>query len=173
MAKTILIVDDNSYMREALCELIECEPELQVCGEAENGKEAIEKACLLRPDLIVLDLTMPVMNGLEAASLLKQLMPEIPIIMYSASIDSFTEHEARLAGISAIVCKLESETLITKAHNLLDTRTGYAVPASTLQPSCSESRGETARPNGLVDDSPSAPELLAMHAFPFPSSLPD
>ena len=56
----------------------------EVCGEAENGRVAIEKAQLLRPDLIVLDLSMPEMNGFEAARVLKRVMPTVPLIMYSA-----------------------------------------------------------------------------------------
>src|SRR5882724_7651245 len=84
MAKAVLIVDDNAFIRQALCEIFERESDFQVCGEAENGKEAIEKAWELHPDLIVLDLSMPVMNGLDAAKVLKCLMPTVPLIMYSA-----------------------------------------------------------------------------------------
>jgi chemotaxis response regulator CheB len=63
MAKTVLIVDDNAYIRQALCDLFKREADFEVCGEAVNGKEAIAKARELHPDLIVLDLSMPVMNG--------------------------------------------------------------------------------------------------------------
>ena len=84
MAKTVLIVDDNAFVRHAVCELFKREPDFEVCGEAENGKEAIEKAWELHPDLIVLDLAMPVMNGLEAARVLRCLMPTVTLIMYSA-----------------------------------------------------------------------------------------
>ena len=65
MAKTVLIVDDNTYIRQGLCQVFKRETDFRVCGEAENGKEAIAKAMELRPDLIVLDLSMPVMNGLD------------------------------------------------------------------------------------------------------------
>jgi len=88
MAKTILIVDDNAYIRRALCEQFKRESGFEVCGEAENGKEAIAKALELHPDLIVLDLSMPVMNGLDAARKLKRLMPAVPLIMYSTFADS-------------------------------------------------------------------------------------
>jgi YesN/AraC family two-component response regulator len=57
-----------------------------MCGEAENGREAIEKAQQSHPDLIVLDLSMPVMNGLDAARVLKRLMPTLPLIMYRISM---------------------------------------------------------------------------------------
>src|ERR1700680_2328714 len=84
MAKTVLIVDDNRYIRQDLCEQFKRESDFEVCGEAENGKEAIAKARQLHPDLIVLDLSMPVMNGLDAARELKQLMPAVPIIMFTS-----------------------------------------------------------------------------------------
>ncbi|MGD1080531.1 MAG: response regulator [Candidatus Sulfotelmatobacter sp.] len=60
--KSVLIVDDSAYIRQALCELFKREADFEVCGEAENGKAAIKKAQELRPDLIVLDLSMPVMD---------------------------------------------------------------------------------------------------------------
>src|SRR5437763_12343476 len=83
MAKTILIADDNAYVRQALCQVFKREADFEICGEAENGKEAIAKALELHPDLIVLDLSMPIMNGLDAARELKQVMPTVPLIMYS------------------------------------------------------------------------------------------
>ena len=67
MAKSVLIVDDVELIRRALCELFKSEADFDVCGEAENGQEAIEKAQELHPDLIVLDLSMPIMNGIDAA----------------------------------------------------------------------------------------------------------
>jgi len=56
-------VDDNAFIRKALCEMFEREEDFDICGEAENGRDAIEKAQQLRPDLIALDMSMPVMNG--------------------------------------------------------------------------------------------------------------
>jgi two-component system chemotaxis response regulator CheY len=91
-----------------------------VCGEAENGKEGVRKAQELHPDLIVLDLSMPVMNGFDAARALKRLMPAVPLIMYSAFGDRFAEHQARLIGISDVVSKSEhASVLIRKARSLL------------------------------------------------------
>jgi DNA-binding NarL/FixJ family response regulator len=118
--KSVLIVDDNSLIRQAVCGLFEREADFEVCGEAENGKVAVEKARGLRPDLIVLDLSMPVMNGFEAARVLKRLMPTVPLIMYSAFGDKLVEKQARLIGISAVVSKTEhAGVLIHKARGLL------------------------------------------------------
>jgi len=68
MAKSVLIVDDVEIIRRAICELFTSEADFDVCGEAANGQEAIERAQEFHPDLIVLDLSMPVMNGIDAAS---------------------------------------------------------------------------------------------------------
>ena len=120
MAKTILIVDDNACVRQALCELFTREADFEICGEAENGKEAIAKARDLHPDLIVLDLSMPVLNGLDAARELKRLMPRVPLIMYSAFGDRFVEQQARLVGISELVSKSQpAAILVSKARSLL------------------------------------------------------
>ena len=120
MSHTILIADDSVFIREALCDLFEREEDFDVCGEAENGKEAVEKAQALHPDLILLDLSMPVMNGLDATRDLKRVMPEVPIIMYSAYSDSSTEKEARSAGVSALVSKFEHiSVLLGKARSAL------------------------------------------------------
>ena len=93
MLRSVLVVDDNPHVREALCELFTREGDFDVCGEAENGREAIEKAQRLRPDLIVADLSMPVMNGIEETRLLRKLMPRVPVIIYTAHSDSFIEKE--------------------------------------------------------------------------------
>ena len=120
MAKMILVVDDNAAIRQALCHLFTSEAGFDVCGEAENGQDAIEKAQALHPDLIVMDLSMPVMNGIDAARALRRLMPTVPLIMYSAFGDVFGEQQARLIGISELVSKSQpAAMLVNKARNLL------------------------------------------------------
>src|SRR5262249_39055224 len=80
----------------------------------------LRKLTSRRPDLTVLDLAMRVMNGLEAARALKRVMPEVPIVMFSAYADSFTEKEARSAGVSVLVSKFEDiSALIGIARNLV------------------------------------------------------
>ena len=97
-----------------------CETDCEVCGEAEHGLDAIEKAQRLHPNLIMLDLSMPVMNGLDAARVLKRIMPTVPLIMYSAFGDRFVEQQARLIGISDVVSKSDPfSVLVAKARNLL------------------------------------------------------
>ena len=123
MVRSILIVDDNAFIRKALCEVFTREGDFDKCGEAENGRDAIEKAKQLRPDLIVLDLSMPVMNGLDAARVLKRLMPKVPLIMYSAFGDGYVEQQASLLGVSAVVSKSEPATSVVGAARSLLTQT--------------------------------------------------
>lgn len=118
--KTVLIVDDNAFVRRALSELFEREGDFEVCGEAEDGRQAIAAATCLHPDLVVLDLSMPVMNGLDAARVLRGLRPTLPIILYSANADSAVELQARSMGISELVSKAAPVSdLISRARHLL------------------------------------------------------
>jgi DNA-binding NarL/FixJ family response regulator len=110
MVKSVLIADDNAFVRRRLGELFNREPDFEVCAVAENGRKAIEEAEESHPDLILLDLSMPVMNGLDAARALKRLMPKVPIMMFSVYSDSFTEKEVRSAGVSALVSKFEDSS---------------------------------------------------------------
>ena len=119
MMKCILLVDDNAIVRRAIRDVFEASGYL-ICGEAENGKEAIEQAEKLHPDLIVLDLSMPVMNGLEAARILKHKMPEVALILFSNYADVLHEEDARATGISAVVSKdKDVSILVSTAHTLL------------------------------------------------------
>src|SRR5437879_12542199 len=112
MVKSVLIAEDHALTRHALCSLFASQEDFEVCGDAENGQEAIEMAQVLRPDLIVLDLSMPVMNGIEAAGALRQLTPETPIIVFSEYGDVFSEQEARSEGISGLVSKKERVSVL-------------------------------------------------------------
>lgn len=110
--KSVLIADDNESIRRMLCLLFASQSDFEVCGEAENGQEAVEMAQLLHPDLIMMDLSMPVMNGIEAACELKRLIPMTPIIVFSEFSDVLSEHEARSNGISSSVSKTEGLTVL-------------------------------------------------------------
>ena len=119
MTKSVLIADDHDMIRKALCELFASQEDFEVCAEAENGKEAVEMAQFFRPDLIMLDLSMPVMNGIEAACELKQIMPMVPIIVFSEYGDVLSEREARQTGISAVVSKdAQLKVLLDRARSV-------------------------------------------------------
>lgn len=113
--RTVLIADDNAFIRTALYEFFQREPDFTVCGMAEDGREAVEEARRLHPDLIILDMTMPVMNGLEAARLLKRIMPEVRLIMYSATKDEVAERAAKLVGVTEIVSKSQRVSVLIDA----------------------------------------------------------
>ena len=120
MAKTILIADDNDAVRRAVCEVFALESDFEVCGEANDGNEAIEKAQRLHPDLIILDLSMPVMNGLDAARALRdRLVPPVPIILFTLYDDGIVEERARSAGVADVVSKSEDISVLTRTARRL------------------------------------------------------
>jgi DNA-binding NarL/FixJ family response regulator len=83
MPKSILIADDHETTRSLIRSFMESKDGFKVCGEAVDGVDAIEQAKELKPDLIILDLAMPRMNGAAAASVLKRTMPNVPIILFT------------------------------------------------------------------------------------------
>jgi CheY-like chemotaxis protein len=119
-AKRVLLVDDNAVVRSFVRKLFESQSDFEISGEAENGRDALEKAEKLKPDLIILDLIMPVMTGLDAAPLLKQLLPNTPIILFTQQEGSEVERQAQAAGIDAVVSKSQvASELVLKAQALL------------------------------------------------------
>src|SRR5258708_31872960 len=81
--KTVLVADDNPSIRKALCFMFEAIEDYDLCAEASDGREAIRLAMRYRPDVIILDLSMPVIDGLAAAAKLKELLPKTPIILFT------------------------------------------------------------------------------------------
>jgi DNA-binding NarL/FixJ family response regulator len=118
--KRVLLVDDTPVVRSLVRHLIELEPDFEISGEAENGRDALEKAENLKPDLIILDLVMPVMTGLDAAPLLRKLLPNTRIILFTVQEGREVERLAHAAGIHAVVSKNQAVSkLILQARSLL------------------------------------------------------
>jgi DNA-binding NarL/FixJ family response regulator len=118
--KKLLIVDDSPAIRHSLRILLENRPDWEVCGEAENGRVGIEKALRLSPDLILLDLSMPVMNGFEAARELHRLLPKVPLVMFTSFIGAEIEEEAHASGITFVKSKSDGiESLCGSIQDLL------------------------------------------------------
>jgi two-component system response regulator NreC len=118
-----MIVDDHAVIRRMLRALLEAEG-FQV-SDAMDGAEGVRKALKLKPNLIILDLSMPVMNGLEAARKLKVLMPHVPLLMFTNNADEIQEKEAISAGIVAVVRKSDSDSskqLVAQATALLGSK---------------------------------------------------
>ena len=116
----VMIVDDHALIRRMLRAMLEAES--LVVSDAADGAEGVRKARAEKPDLIILDLSMPIMNGLEATRELKALMPQVPLLMFTNNAGGIVENEALSAGIAAVISKSDSdglEQLLAHAKTLL------------------------------------------------------
>jgi CheY-like chemotaxis protein len=120
MAKTILVADDSREIRKALCQMFEIEEDYDLCAEAVNGEEAIALAKKHRPDLVILDLSMPILNGYDAAREIKRILPGTPIILFTLYTDTVRK---QLMGVNSpidlIVSKSDSANLIKHVRSLI------------------------------------------------------
>jgi len=123
MTKHILIADDSSFLREHLRFMIERHPGWEVF-EAGDGAEAVRKSQRVAPDAVVLDLTMPEMDGLAAGRRLRQLMPKLPMALFSVDTSSQLETAAQASGIAAVF----SKTQWTQLFHWLETVLGSLPP---------------------------------------------
>jgi DNA-binding NarL/FixJ family response regulator len=115
----ILVIDDGDWVRNIIGLFLE-HAGFEVCGEAADGVEAIEQAKKLKPDLIVLDLVMPRMNGAEAASVLSQAMPDVPIVLLTLYQGILGSTLAAAVGVKAILDKTEGlDKLVACVRSLL------------------------------------------------------
>lgn len=105
MSKSILVVDDNNVIRKLTRLLLETQTDLEVCGEAVDGVDAINKTKELKPDLILLDLSMPRMNGIEAASVIRAMMPQVLIVLFTLYRETLGNAVVSAVGIDAVVSK--------------------------------------------------------------------
>jgi DNA-binding NarL/FixJ family response regulator len=115
----ILIADDHEVVRKGVCSLLESRADLKVCGEATNGQEAVDLARQLDPDLVVLDVTMPVLDGFSAARKIKQLLPAIPILMLSMHAGLEMVRAAKAAGAQGFVTKTDVAGTLLKAVDVV------------------------------------------------------
>jgi two-component system nitrate/nitrite response regulator NarL len=115
----ILIADDHEVVRKGVCSLLESRADLKVCGEATNGQEAVELARQLDPDLVVLDVTMPVLDGFSAAKKIKQLLPAVPILMLSMHTGPEMVRAAKAAGAQGFVTKTDVAGTLLKAVDVV------------------------------------------------------
>jgi two-component system, NarL family, nitrate/nitrite response regulator NarL len=114
-AVRVLIVDDHEAVRKGVCAILSSRLEIEVCGEAANGKEAIEKAEELKPDLIIMDVTMPVLGGLEATREIRKSLPEARILMLSMHDSKELIAEVKKLGAMGYVGKAQAGNTLLKA----------------------------------------------------------
>jgi DNA-binding NarL/FixJ family response regulator len=148
ISKRVLIADDSSVVRGIIRTFLERRTNVDICGEAANGLEAVEKAKKLKPDLILLDLAMPELNGAEAASILKNTMPDVPIILFTMYSEDIGQTLASAVGIDMVLCKPEGMgQLVDSVKSLLDREPEVLSTAD----------GSAATPDPLAEKPPSDP----------------
>ena len=118
--RTILIADDSEMVRAKIRQALERETDFEICGEATDGVEAVAKAKELTPDLILLDVKMPRLTGLEVAGILRRTQPRIRIMMVTMYAEELNKTLTSLFGVDAVFSKSEGVTkLIERVENLL------------------------------------------------------
>ncbi len=111
----VLFVDDHKVMRQGLVKLISAQPDIEAVGEAANGREAVEQALLLKPDVILMDVSMPEMDGIEATKRIKEKMPEVRVIGLSMYEDDPIADSMTKAGAESFLSKTASPARLLEA----------------------------------------------------------
>ncbi len=125
MKMRVLIVDDEPWARRRIAALLRDEPDLEIVGQAGNGREAVELACRLQPDVVVMDVSMPVMSGDEATRRIKLVLPQARIVALSMHDNAAVAEKMRQAGAATYLLKT------APAENLLAAIRGREVAVRT------------------------------------------
>src|ERR1700724_643456 len=128
MSIRVLIVDHHEQIRKLVRAFFLSEFGFQICGEAVDGYEAIMKAQLLKPDLIVLEVAIPGLNGVEAAPKLKKLLPKTPIILFTLYGSLLKDVDTREIGVAAVVTKQDGMCALGDSVHTLFAR----IPLATM-----------------------------------------
>ena len=115
----VLIADDHDTVRKCVRTVLEIHNDVRVCAEAADGAEAITKAVEFHPDLVILDLTMPVKGGFEAATELRRIMPEVPILFCSIQEGPEVTKNAKQIGVRGYISKQHMSDLLIHAVDAL------------------------------------------------------
>jgi DNA-binding NarL/FixJ family response regulator len=134
--KRIMIVDDGQEVRQVIRAVFEARTDYEICGEASNGAEAVEKALELKPDLLLLDVAMPMLNGVEVASVLGGSMPQMPIVLYTMYNEMLGLSLATAVGAKAVISKADGiSKLIECVQGLLEPKAPPALEGPAPTPS--------------------------------------
>ena len=115
----ILIADDHALLRKGLVDLLEAHPDWRVCGEAVDGRQAVLEAQRLAPDVAILDLSMPELNGIEATRRIREVSPRAAVLVLTGSYSERLEEEASSAGARGFVLKSSPEDCVVRAVEAL------------------------------------------------------
>jgi two-component system response regulator NreC len=111
----ILIADDHDVMRQGTRSLVERQQGWEVCGTASNGREAVSKATELQPDIVIMDMTMPELNGLDAAIQIKRRLPNTEILMFTGQESENLIRDAFESGVKSVILKSEAHHFLVEA----------------------------------------------------------
>ena len=125
MSLRILIADDSRTVRHSLHALLEQNPGWTVCAEAVDGTDAVAKAQVCSPDVMVFDFFMPGMNGVEAAGVLHNILPSVPILIVTLYITAQLIAQAKSVGIKGAVCKSDIRQIVCGVEALANQRTFF------------------------------------------------
>ena len=117
MLKRVLIADDNVYVRYVIRTFLQDQVGIEICGEADNGVEALEKTRQLKPDLVLLDLSMPSLNGAEVALVLKNTTPHVRIIMFTMYSSKISASLTSALGVDAVLSKPDDMDHLVESIN--------------------------------------------------------
>ncbi|MBX3027310.1 response regulator transcription factor [bacterium] len=127
----ILIADDHGVVREGLRRVLEAQPSCTICGEAATGREAVAKAKALRPDVVVLDIAMPELNGLDAARLIRRMLPATEVLILTMHDSEALAREALAAGARGFVLKTDAAEVLGNAVANLSRHQPYLTATAT------------------------------------------
>jgi DNA-binding NarL/FixJ family response regulator len=115
----VLVVDDHAVIRRGVQHILRSYPEWELCGEAESGQEAVRLAEILKPQIIIMDVSMPGLNGLEAAGIIHDLLPATKILLLTLHSSAELVRSAFRAGVRGYVLKSDAEHELVRALNVI------------------------------------------------------
>ncbi len=124
----VLVVDDHAFIRRGVNSILQAFPEWELCGEAENGQEAVRLADELKPGVIIMDVSMPVLNGIEATKIISKAHPEIKIVLLTLHDSAELLRSGFRAGAKGYLLKSDAEQELLKALRVVVGQGSYVSP---------------------------------------------